>query len=469
MNFRKLVSRARKNESGAAMIIALLLATVLLAMIATMTAVTVRSSEKSAATKDNIYYSQAADAAIANAVLSANQAGGLEFLESKGKATWQTSPQTTEFTTDGITVYSSWYVNKIPSADGSMHYELYAAGYKTAPTDADAVVLRIRMEGLNISDTDIGDDGAIRYSTDNPLTVMRQGFFATDFIKVATRGAGFYRYAPSAPVTPTGASSNVSTNGYVHFPFSPNPSPFPIETLSFYNAPNLSEDNLGPRCYGTTIGDGRCFAADVKAFQSAFNIKDLAPKVQQECSGVTPIAWNVTGTDAEGNVLNPNVPGKDIVCLSSLQVNGHLAAPSVYNAARPLTVYVTGDITVNAGSNLSPLQVASPTYTPDALRIISLGTSINGTVSTDTSGLSQITASIIAPNANCFMGSENARVVYRGSLACKTLTLTNSGTSLNFAPDTLTTANNGDATTKWTWRSTSYENVGVAEAASLFS
>lgn len=470
MNVSPILHKARKDESGAAMIIALLLATVLLALIAVLTAVTVRSAEKSADTRDSIYYAQAADAAIANAIMSANQAGGLQYLLSKNASSWRTSPQTTNFAVDGVVVKSSWYIR--PVGEGGK-YELLAAGYRESPHEPDAVVLKIRMEGLNTTDVGLNEDGEVVTQTSNPYTIMSKGFFATDSITFESRGAGFYDYSIALPTntqpTINLASSDVAANGKVTFPFtSAPPAKKPIKRLTLHNAIDLTEENLGPRCYSQNPGDKRCYTEEVRAIKGAYNIKDFGPVIQKACQGTTPVAWNVAGTDAEGGVLRSNVVGKDILCLSSLHVNGNLAADSIYNAARPLTVYVTGNITVDANRSLQPFSAISASYPPSSLQIISNGTQVNATrAAVDTSGAASITASIIAPKADCSMGSTNAFVVYKGSLACKNIRLSHSNTQLYF--DSLSfTSDDTTSGTKWAWRSTTYENVGVTQAASLF-
>lgn len=487
MSIRKFATTMRREESGAAMVIALLFATIMIAFIASMTAVAVRSSKNTAATKDSVLFAQAADAAIASAILLGNETG--KAVKEDGETTLleytRENINTADYSTPTGKAKSSWYVLDL----GNNKYVLYAAGYRELIDNPDpnasenekkilgpeAVVLKVGLDALNMSDRYVTEDGTLGVRAASLERIAAEGFFASERITIAARGARFKTYSELNPQQFSDNPAGVSTNGPIQFKFSPGPAPdpLPIGKAKFYGSKGLDESNIGERCYGDDPNDGRCYTERKEApYSDPFLISDkldIPPECKALLENVDQFSDDGTfyRTYRENAVLSPNVPGKDILCLGGLNImdGAKVTLPGIYDAEHPLKVYIAETLEMAPGTQLSPL---TPLSSPSSLYVFGPGITKFDPGKLAGTGNINITANIIFPKADCTLGKGENNVTYRGSLACKSLTLNSDGTILYTDPS------RGDDFEKnykgnfYAWSSTSYENVDYEEAKQRF-
>lgn len=404
MTLREIIKRHREEgESGASLILAIIMLTVLAGLVAGMSLVTVALAQSTIAVRDATYFDIATGTAIADAVSTLNS---LEEGESPEDYSGQDNIVTGEVPGDS-NVRWQWHLVPVDSWDQREWYDVVATGYRTSaddPTSARTVVARLRpfpTPGARKIGTSI-------FYRPTKESAFSWGFFGADGVAI-TEGTKVIAYNSSYEeeffAASLGSNEDIDINETAE-----------VRALTFMNA--YEGHSAVERCTGHEICNDRYSIAE-----NRFGL-DLSavPEWIAEACGTDPD--NFMPALGSTITLSANEPN----CFSDINLSGEVeieyadAAPS---AEHPIMIYATGDVRFDKGTRFN---TKSGTTSAIGIRIFTSGNEVNVGLEGDNEDErdTEVRAMIAANNAVCTFGPGN----FVGGALCREIKTTEPGSKL---------------------------------------
>lgn len=435
----------RTQETGASMLLALLMMLVMLALVSVLTATVIAGTQKSGQTRDLTYHSLAADAAVNDALDVANNQtlanGRTALMNYVGEA----NAKEGEFTPNnsaGLKVNWRWWVEATPSTVPYSDYQVYAVGYRDDPDSDSAYRVTARLTSIPITGAEKrGDDGIITYLLP-PSGIYGLGTVALTDGMIVGNDASFYTYNSVAgtPISPTPSTTRgaVSVAGEGNLIAQDHNGV--MGAIHVYNVPE--DGNVHDRCGNTLPGEDEETEETTPNSSECHNINatslvSYSHNINSSWSYDTTKTEFYTGVpDGEdacpeyedwvasenGGIMSPTTSTSNYMCINDLTIDANTTIASRFSTGSPLYLFVNGDVNVLPGMKFNV--ETTPIRGPLSLRMFVKGNvNIAGQPAVET----QVRALIIAADGNgvgggrCVIGSPADPVnkaVFRGSLAC---------------------------------------------------
>lgn len=385
--------RAGKNESGAAMIFALLILMVLALLSVTMTlqATTQAQSQREITLREA--YVASAYSALETAVFKANNSADAKWLENHrgvGNAENGTPPTNTTAVTG---MRYSIYTERVVTAGNQVSYYVYATGYNIDLGVSEGITLRGIINGTDVTQGVYNDEGGVQYrlSVDGAWANGLTGINSLNFQDTSK----LYSF--------DSAKSGNTVSGTS------------VADVNFYSKGiiTIANDAHGPRtgtvtAYTSTnrcMPEAICETAKIVFRELGFDVDltEVTKNINSACPNVSYPVWTAS---ENGGVLD--LPTN--TCVGGLVFDAATTVPASNTRTNPLRINVkggdviTGNFSVNATNAPTALQVR----TTGAVVRIGDG---------DTTRLNMF---VVAPNATCTVRSN---AIFFGGLSCNNVTL----------------------------------------------
>lgn len=400
INQRKEILENRGEEKGAAIIVAILILMILL-----LVAVVVSTTSFSAATSarelnSRAVYKNAAEAAISNALLTANNSSAANALElRRGLSNAFYGTMTADTSTRGGEIRWRWYTEQVVFPGQRIGYYIYATGYSSVEGVNSGVTLRAQFAPVAVASGTIVN-GVARYSlaANSPYQ-----WGLTGINSVSTQsGAKIYSYdsfygaaASGTRTTGTIASTNNSmniadNNGLIQKSFT-NPSNVCSGSGCASSGTTYREFNLDPSLAGALV-PANCPAGPYPVWRASDN----------------------------GGVLN--LPNNS--CVNQLIFDVNTIVPANFTISNPLKIYSTAGVTVFRGVTLNNTRSPATLQVFSQLGNLSVGDPANTFTATNTyAGLYFVTSRLNAGNLEGGSCSIFGSSTVFGALNCYNVTL----------------------------------------------
>lgn len=397
------------NESGSALIFAIVLTIVVTSIIALVVSVALNGIQKTSDVSKISYYEAAAQTAISDAILVANSTNGTQRLrETLGETNSVTGVMNSAYSDQGLKW--SWYTERISGASATSKYYVYATGYRVSPDEPLARTLRVTISSI-ANAKGVYDAGlnTIVYKP-SPDAISQWGVMGSSKATM-NDGALIKSYISDNGFTPTASTNqgSVASNGNIAL----NGTAVSVNMLNVLNY-NTGTPN---RCVGNAT---ECAATPQNKITYQTDLTEVTKMVKAKCPN-NAITYPVWKASTSGGVLNPG-------CYNVVVFDTDTSISSFYNETNPALVYVKGDVYVNAGVEVNLGR------NPLALRIFSEGgsdaTFKQGTITNPT----KIYGVIISSTLACTDGTTTASpaasnlLVFYGGLVCDDVNLGNGTT-----------------------------------------
>lgn len=458
----KLLQQLRKpideRERGAAMMLAIVFAMVMIGLVLYMTVLAMKSLDKGQSAQSLNASMNAADSAISNMQAFASSKGSVSvdiFKQHLGpeNAVYGTY-QANENNESGDGAYAwRWYAEANSSKGPGMSYYVYATGYQKNPNDADARTLMVTMDSTVTEGVEYDSSGKIVYVSTNA------GAFAFNALGTSSfqmgKNSGSYTYDSEKnigyPVSSLG-NGTIATNtklaaeqgatGGVSFMRSD------VDPGSDVGTVLLSELCTGAGCNNLTA---TLYSYSVSLSKSLKDFDAACP-----VSGGPYPDWKAS---ENGGVLPT---GNGSQCYNNVTFDTDTSLSAMWSTGNPLRMYVGGNVTVNPGVEVAKQKYSS--HGAYAFQLVSGGNGKflmeNGTNSNDPT---KFTGTVVGAQTSCDIGgpstntTANMAVVY-GSVACKDVTM-RAGTAIWRDLQLDKVQKDGSAQARKVWVSTSYAEV----------
>lgn len=446
------LNNKRSAENGYSLMLAVLLMVIMLAVVASLTATVIAGTQKSGQTRDYTFNSLAADAALNDALLTANTEtltdGVTSLINHIGPENAKTgilSPHENPLSN----INWMWYAVPTPSSAPYTDYQIYASGYRGNEPDAE------RSHHMTARLTSFPVTGAIADSgTGNPVyqlpsrALWSKGAVGVDALTLDGEGS-VYSYNSASGTTPPAINSStprssIHTNGNVNFTGNYGGQASEVDFYGFQTGDNFEE-----RCLGNCLLPTRGFA---HFFDSANYDNDLSISRDTSNGGFECSSYPNWRSSSNGTVLNPSGNNRHL-CFNDLTIDANTTIPTRFTTGAPLTVFVNGDLTFSPGMSLQNAGHLDSSRGPLSLRLVVSGdVDIPGhtTATTTLSGL------VIATNGGvCTVGTANRSAEVRGAIACSDLRVIGQGKIWVDSQSSLTeheqgpTGSSGEDTRAW--------------------
>lgn len=419
---KKLNYSVKDQESGAAMILAIIL---LLLMISITTYVATSSLNQSNVNRSTNVRSALLSAANDGldwglSYINSTPAGAtIQNIDNYTKASPFTSPRRTVENVENVT-YKVWS-EKIVTNNNLLSYYIYAKAYSTSlGENKDPVTLRMVVEALSYDSASWNGD--LLAFVVSSRSAYASGILSTDSMTVASGGKVYAYNSESQGNTPSGtASSTVRTNGSVTVG----------NTSSGISRILASAVGAGAGCLPASVCN------TVGAPTVGYSDTVLTIDTSTERAAVCPSVTSNWVSSAQSNTLTANTAG-NVLCVSSLTFDTNTIVSGAYSADNPLKVYVAGNVTVNPGVTVNWGK------SPQALQIAALTGDL--LIKKGTSGSQAKASFYYAGKQACTIGDGTGTInpVFFGALACTTINVTaNSTVYLDTAAYSISNANLG--------------------------
>lgn len=443
--------KTRSEESGSAIIFALVLMIVTFGLVNVVTAFGLNNLNKALFVQSYTNNGLAAETAINNALLVANSPNSVSVLNA-ARATSPTAPNAIKGTisatnTEGIGALKwSWYTERVPGANPLKEYYVHAYGYIDTPNDPYARHFRIKMKSMaNV--TAIYDTG-LNQITYKPQTnaVSQWGIMGSSSVALYN-GVNIDSYISDEVTNPTSNSTEraeIASNGN-----------FAIKgtnAVNILNMLNYSETTANNRCNISLYP--ACTSYNPNPISYRTDLTAIDETVRAQCPAQTYPVWRAS---ENGGILRPNpaTPGK--YCYNSLIFDQNTTLETSVTTTNPAKVYIKGDITV-----LPNIQV-NMNKSPLTLRIYSEGGKLadfrQGNVTVPTRISAYIAGSVLKCTDNTLLSSipQGMKLYIYGSLACDVISM-GGGTQIWWDELSVDLAGTG-ADVRRLWSADSYEEI----------
>lgn len=447
--------QTRREESGSAIIFALILLIVTFSLVSTVTAFGLVNLQKALFVQAYTNNGLAAETAVSNALLVANSPEGTALLKSLSKVDGPTANNVIKGTVPEE--YSSgnggqkwvWYTERVNTSSAVDQYYIHAWGFQNTPTDPYARHLRVRVE--SVANMTASYTAATNQITYYPAAdaVSQWGILGSSSFH-ANPGANLQSYVSDKTTDPDGASSGINkgqgkiaSNGVIFMGssdfFGAN-----SRTDGRINLLNFSaSDTVLSRC----TGDCSESAYTINKPTYRTDLTSIATAVEKACPLQTYAVWKAS---EQGGVL-------DAGCYNSLIFDADTVVPTSATEDSPAMVYIKGDVKVSAGVKVNYKK------SPLALRIYSQGGSLaeftQGTVSNPTRVSAYLAGSVLKCTDLTDSNSvpQGMTLYFYGSMACDSV---NVGGGTQIWWDELSADLAGDTSNvRRLWYTTSYEEI----------
>lgn len=425
VHHRQQILQNRNQESGAAIIVAILILMVLLlvVVIVSTTGFTAATSARDLNSRE--IYKNAAEAALANALLTANNSTDPDALElRRGLNNAFYGTMTNDTSTRGGEIRWRWYTEQVVLPGQRIGYYIYATGYSTDQGVAGGVTLRGQFTPVNVASGTIVN-GVAQYKL-SPTSPYQWGLTGVNSIstqagaKIYSSDSYYGAVASGTGTTGTIASTNNSMTltddtGLIQKSFS-NPANVCSGGGCEFSGTTYREFNLDPSLSGALV--------------------------EENCpAGPYPV-WRASDN---GGVLNLQTDS----CVNQLIFDVNTIVPANFTINNPLKIYsdagviVFKGVTVNSTRSPATLQVFSQ------LGNLSVGDPANTFVNSDTyAGIYFVTSRINDGDLEGGSCSVFPDSTVFGALNCYNVTLQ---TDSIFYLDLASLSLNVDATSRNIW------------------
>lgn len=389
--------RAGKNESGAAMIFALLILMVLAFLSVTMTlqATTQAQSQREITLREA--YVASAYSAMETAVFNANNSSNANWLESRRgilNAQNGTPPTNTSSVSD-----LRWriYTERVVTSGNQVAYYVYATGYVSSIGVDQGITLRGIINGTDVTEGVYNSEGGIQY-------------------RLSVEGSWAHGLTGVNELTFLGTSKLYSFDSALS---GSTPSGTSSRDVNFYSKGkiNITNVNHGLKtgtvtAYGTNnrcLPENICEQAAIIFRELGFDVDltEVTDNVNTACPNVSYPVWTASQNDG---VLD--LPAN--ACVGGLVFDVNTTVPASNTKTNPLRINVKGgNVVINPGIKVNTSNV------PTALIIRSTG----NTFTADNTSKSNLF--ITAPNATC---STKGSAMLFGGISCQRVSLEGSST-----------------------------------------
>lgn len=431
------------------MIIALLLMLMLLSIVVTMTAMALTGLTKGKAAQDFTALSNAADSAVNNAMVLANNPGVAQSISAHvGPANAVYGSVDADVTNpggDGKYLWR-WYAQSVPTKFAGLSYDVYATGYKNDPNEASARKLRVRVESLAAYSASYGPLGSTYEATSD-------GMFAWGALGLNSAelkgSASLYSFDSRAILVPSSSLDNThnarfATNGKLTY------SAASIwDKMAFLQTGDANPVD-STRCVGA-----RCDKAYWNTYSYGINLDHIQDTSQAQCPNATYPDW-VAST--RGTMVNPSTQGQ---CFGNIIFDQNTTLSGNYSSGNPAVMYAKGNVTVKAGVDVNIANVSGKG--PLALRIYSRAGSTLNVERGITTDPTRFMGMVGGAGLNCDIGSASALTgtpltKFYGSVACNNITVQDA-TELWWDEQTIQVMGVTAPDATFVWSATTYEEL----------
>lgn len=434
----------RQDESGAAMITALLFVIIMTFLITSISITAISGLQKSKAAQEATGLSIVIDSALSNATSFANNPMPGKDLEQRvglANAQYGISTFANANASSGEGKYKwLWYTERVKDAVVGESYDIIAIAYVNAPTDLNSRKVRVRLQAIPVTFAKYEETGYVTYAP-IPTGAFNWGILGTNGVNVAS-GASVKSYNSAAVSDPVNANNtnngSVSSNENISIAGTDVNSVKRVVMLRG-NADDMPID----RCTTTANCKGK-----MVSFAYAIGLESISEKVRKECPLAATAYPNWTASTYSGEI-NPEEDGK---CFNNISFNAKSDVANGYSSGNPAEIYALGNISVTAGVSVNQNAARGG---PLALRVYSAaGTSATLSSGTD-SAPTKFAGLIAGVNLDC-KTSETGIFIYKGSMACHKINL-GTGTTVWWDQQTVQVLGAGkDRTINTIWSLASY-------------
>ena len=334
--------KARDNESGSALIFAIILTIVTMSIVSMVVALGLTNIQKTMAVTSLTYFEMSAQSAISNALTVANSANGTQLLRQRqGGAVDSNGNVTNQVTGVLPAAYSDqglkwrWYSKRIPGSSATSKYYIFATGYRATPNDAQARTLRVTISSIaNAKGFYSTGTKNITY-TPGIDAIAQWGIMGTTGV-VLNNGAKVYSYVSDRTLNPTSSTlqGSIASNGNISL----GGTAVSVDILNIlsYNAANPT------RCVGNAEA---CADTQQNKHTYGTTAEEVTKKVKAQCPNPA-YTYPVFRSSARGFVLTPG-------CYNTLVFDGNTTISGAYNENNPANVYVKGNIEISSGVDIN--------------------------------------------------------------------------------------------------------------------
>lgn len=441
------MDKHRNDESGAAMITALLFVVIMTFLITSISITAISGLQKTKSAAEATGLAVVVDSALSNAVAFANNPmPGKDLDDRLGLAKAQYGVSTfaniSSTSTDGQYKWL-WYTERVKDAVIGESYDIIAMAYVNAPTDINSRTVRVRMQALPVQYASYKINNAITYAP-IPSGAFSWGLLGSNGVVVGA-GASVKSYNSATVADPVASSDTkngtVSSNANIDI--------LGTDVNSVKRIVMLKGDSSSipvDRCTTTANCTGK-----MTSFAYAIGLESISEKVRSECPNAAS-SYPDWKASAKGGEIDIDSDGK---CFNNVIFDTNTNVSSSYSSGNPATMYIAGNITLNAGVQVNQNALRGG---PLALRIYSAAGTSSKLNSGTTAAPSRFSGMIAGLNLACTdTGGTGKALIIKGSLACNTIKL-GAGTQVWWDQQTVQVIGAGkDRTITTIWSPTSYD------------
>lgn len=401
----------RQDESGAAMITALLFVIIMLLVTTSISITAIAGLQKSQDARDKAGMEVTVGSAVSNAVAFANNpASGRDLEDHLGfdNAVYGVSTATSDTLIDGRYKWL-WYYERVNDAVVGESYDIVAKSYVSQPDDISSRTVRVRLQSTPVKGARYLDNGRIIYAP-IPMGAFSWGLLGVK--NVTLNGNASVRsfnsaYVSDPVIADDTKNGTISTNDTIALNGTNTASLKQIYLLQG-NSENIPVD----RCTTTA----NCLNK-IKSYAYGVELVSIANKVVDSCplNANQYTDWKASEHDG---ILNSETDG---TCFNNIifDVNTELALG--YSSGNPVELNIAGNITVNAGVKVNQNELRGG---PLALRIYSAaGNSAKFNSGPSTINPTKFAGMVAGYNFHCTdSGATGKSLIIEGSLACDRVT-----------------------------------------------
>lgn len=416
----------RRDESGVAMIIAVLIVLIMVALITLMTSFALRGIEKGNTVQNLNASGNAADTAIANMMTLANSESnrnGSEMdkhLGGSNKVVGSYNANAIDPEAGDGSYQWSWYAEKSTNSSVGTSYEVTATGFQNNEDEIDARTIKVRIESTTVEDINYSSNGQVLYtatlggSFSNPV-------FGSQYVDLKDN-VKIRKYSSSSALGyPATANSKGDGNPATNNSFKIG-SQIDMGNVEFYSSnPSDSEETYinnrctGVGCEGDAAGDGIVY----NVYNYGVSLAQSRKQANNFCPGSDYPDW--VASENSGSVAYSTSPK----CYNNITFDVDTSLPASWSTGNPAVMYAKGNVTVEKGVEVA--RQANTSQGPYSFQIIASGTTKFTMERGEPGNPTKMSGTVVGQNLDCNIGetpeSSNSQTYFYGSMACNTVTV----------------------------------------------
>lgn len=445
-----LKNKLRRDESGAGIIIAVLVMVIMVALLTLMTFTSVRSLEKGASIQNLNASQNAADTAIANMFATVNSAQNTKNKElekhlGKANARYGTFQANEIDPNIGDGSYTwKWWAEKPEGFSSGTTYNITAIGYLNEETEPEARTIRVEISSTTTE--------GVSYNTDNTVSYISTlgGSFAFGALGTSRVETGenvvmnTYNSNNLQPISTLSDKGKIATNGSMLLG---NGTKGDLVFLG-----QALENINSTLCDGSACNNNRAISYE---YSTALSYSRMQALEKCPASQSNP-DW--IASENNGVISYDSTPK----CYNNIIFDVDTSLSAVFSTGNPATMYARGNVTIKPGVEVA--RQNSNVRGPYALQIIGSGATKFNLENGATTNPTKFTGVVVGANMECNIGTGSGTVstatqhgtnLY-GSVACHTVKIGKSATLWwDNQLDKVTKEGSRDA--KKIWTATNYE------------